>query len=91
MYSRHDLDMISVRKSGGKRTFLLSSGARQQSTLCTSMLLSFENGDIPHEGFLSMNDLPSVVRLSDSLSIKGIETCPSVIDTTSPVEANDYS
>ena len=56
---------------------------------------AFENGDIAHERFLSMNDLPSVVRWSEdesnSLSIEGIDTCRSVIDTTSPVEANDYS
>ena len=60
-------------------------------------LNAFENGDIPHEGFLSMNDLPSVVHWSEdklkpnSLSIESIETCPSVIGTTSPVEENYYS
>ena len=60
------------------RTFLLSCGTRQQSTLCSMYLNAFENGDIPHEGFLTMNDLPSVVHWSEdesksnSLSIEGV-------------------
>ena len=31
----------------------------------TMYLNAFENDDIPHEGFLSLNHLPSVVRLPE--------------------------
>ena len=41
-----------------------------------------------------MNDLPTVVRWSEEQSMSNslfIETCRSVIDTTSLAEANDYT
>ena len=47
-------------------------------------LNAFENDNIPREGFLSLNHFPTVVRWSE-------ERCQSVIDTISPIEANDYT
>ena len=58
-------------------------------------LNAFNNDLIPREGFLSLNNLPTVVCcrwLEDKSNNSSIETCRSVIDTNiSPVEAQKYT
>ena len=58
-------------------------------------LNAFNNNLIPREGFLSLNNLPTVVCcrwLEDKSNNSSIETCRSVIDTNiSPVEAQKYT
>ena len=58
-------------------------------------LNAFNNDLIPREGFLSLNNLPTVVCcrwLEDKSNNSSIETCPSVIGTNiSPVEAQKYT
>ena len=56
---------------------------------------AYNNDLIPREGFLSLNNLPTVVCcrwLADKSNNSSIETCRSVIDTNiSPVEAQKYT